>query len=85
MVAGIWTAFNKGHLGGGDWKEKGFHVIIAPKQHLENWPYKWSAVTVSLHSIKKMLLKKILQESISTIPFTDWWLNEEISWCLGPV
>ena len=32
-----------------------------------------------------MLLKKILQENISTIPFTDWWLNEEISWCFGPV
>lgn len=32
-----------------------------------------------------MLLKKVIQENVSIIHFTDQWLNEEISWDLGPV
>ena len=36
----------------GSWYVDCFRVNIAPKQHLENWPYKWIAVTVSLHQIR---------------------------------
>lgn len=66
----------------GNWEEEdGKRWKMAPacslpkKQHWENWPYEWTALTVHLHSCNKIQLKKTMQENVSILHLTAWWLK----------
>lgn len=66
----------------GNWeKEDGKRWKMGPacplpkKQHWENWPYEWTALTVHLRSRNKILLRKTMQEYVSILHLTAWWLK----------